>query len=99
MANPATHSPSTGPVRPLSPIGYNGGPDLYAYLNRDPINPVDPSRLNPDAVCIEGNCSGREDIGTDIDEIIVLFDPPPDPGTGRLQKPSLVRPISDSLLG
>jgi len=42
------YSPAWGRFLQVDPIGYSGGVILYAYVNNDPLNLVDPTGLGSD---------------------------------------------------
>ncbi|MGB9114986.1 RHS repeat-associated core domain-containing protein [Bradyrhizobium sp.] len=43
------YSPAWGRFIQSDPIGYQGGVNLYAYVNNDPLNLLDPYGLSPDS--------------------------------------------------
>lgn len=43
------YSPTLGRFLQVDPIGYSGGINLYAYVNNDPLNLLDPFGLSPDS--------------------------------------------------
>jgi RHS repeat-associated protein len=48
------YSPTWGRFLQADPVGYAAGPNLYAYVNNDPLNLTDPSGR-----CIEDACIGE----------------------------------------
>jgi RHS repeat-associated protein len=74
------YSPELGRFLQTDPIGYQDDPNLYAYVQNDPINGADSLGLNlecsgdrvgPDGKIIPGKCEDNGKENDELDEVVV----------------------------
>jgi RHS repeat-associated protein len=86
------YDPELGRFMQSDPIGFRGGPNLYAYVLNDPINLVDPIGLNPDDIIITARRRSQ-------DAIIITAPRPPFVFGGAIGRITVALPSLPPILG